>query len=880
MPDLPGGTVTFLFTDIEGSTRLWGQSPAAMEPALARHNALLREAIEHNDGYVFKTMGDAFCAAFPTASSAITAAIATQRALAHEPWPESARISVRMALHSGTVDAHENDYFGQPLNRVARLLTAGHGGQVLLSLATRELLRDSLPAGVTLRDMGERRLRDLIRPERVYQVVAADLPTDFPPLKTLDARANNLPFQSTSFVGRERDTHEVKSLLGAARLVSLTGSGGAGKTRLSLQVGADCIDNFADGVWFVDLAPLTDALLVPQTVATVLGIKEQPGVAITDTVAQGLKSKELLLLLDNCEHLVEPTAQLCQSLLAACANVRILATSRELLRVPGESAYRVPSLATPDPKASSSVEALTQYAAVQLFIDRALAVKSSFQVNNANAPAVASICHHLDGIPLAIELAAARVRSMAVEEVNQRLDQRFRLLTGGARTSLPRQQTLRSLIDWSYDLLNHDEKALLCRVSVFSGGCTLEAAENVCVGEDVDEDAVLDLLTSLVDKSLVIAEERNGASRYRLLETVRRYAADRLLEAGEGSPWRDRHLAYMLALAEEAEPWLTGSDQQSWLDRLETEHDNLRSALAWSSTGGGDGRAGLRLAVALWRFWYLRGYFGEGRGWLAGLLAAAPGEQMPAARANALGAAGTLALNQGDYAAARASFDESLAIQRVLGDRPGVATSLINLGYVASDQGDFRAAQALYEESLAIRRELGDQRGIAWAMRNLGRLAQKQGDSSAARAMCEQSLAIDRDLGNRWEIAISTCILGYVTGDQGDYKAARALHEEALRIHWELGNQWIIAEALEALAGVVSMLDEPLRAPRLWGAAERLREEMCEPLLPADRSRYDREVASARAALSDDSTFNSAWHEGRTMTLEQAVGYALKGQDR
>ena len=509
-----------------------------------------------------------------------------------EPWPEPVRIRVRMALHTGAAEVRDNDYFGQPLNRVARVLAAGHGGQVLLSLATRELVQDRLPAGLALRDLGERRLKDLIRPERIYQLVASDLPAEFPPLKTLDARAHNLPIQLTSFVGREQEMQDVKGLLGASRLVTLIGSGGAGKTRLGLQVSADLIDDFADGVWLVELAPLTDPRLVPQTMATVLGIKEQPGAAITDTLTKELRNKELLLILDNCEHLVDASARLCQSLLAICAGVHLLVTSRETLRVPGETTYRVPSLPTPDPKTTPSVASLTQYAAVRLFIDRAVAVRPEFVVSNANAPALASICHRLDGIPLALELAAARVRSLSVDDIDRRLDQRFRLLIGGSRTALPRQQTLRALIDWSYELLDASERALFGRLSVFAGGWALEAAVHVCGGEGVDASEIADLLTSLADKSLVVVEPAGTSVRYGLLETVRQYARDRLQERGEEARWQARHLACFLALAEEAAPQLMGADQQAWLERLDREIDNLRLALTRSSAPAAMPRAG------------------------------------------------------------------------------------------------------------------------------------------------------------------------------------------------------------------------------------------------------------------------------------------------
>ena len=503
----PTGTVTFLFTDIEGSTKLWEQHPDAMRSAHARHDVLLRSAVEQHHGHVVKTTGDGIHAAFATAPEAIAAVLSIQRALRAEPWDPQVPISVRMGLHTGIAEERGGDYYGGALNRAARLMAAGYGGQVLLSAATQELVRDHLPDEVGLRDLGQHRLKDLGRAEQVFQLQHPSLSADFPPLRSLDNPdlPNNLPQQVTSFIGRETQVAEVKALLGKTRLLTLTGAGGAGKTRLSLQVAADLLDG--DGVWLVELAALTDPALVPQAVADVLGVKEQAGQPIQRTLVDWLKAKCLLLVLDNCEHLVAACASLAADLLRACPGVHILASSREALNVSGEQTYRVPSLSLPDPKQVQTVESLSQFEAVRLFIERAQAVQASFAVTSGNAPAVAQVCFHLDGIPLALELAAARVRSLSVDDINARLDQRFRLLTGGSRVALPRQQTLRGLIDWSYDLLTEPEKTLLCRLSVFAGGWTLAAAEGVCSGGDIEDWEVLDLLTGLVDKSLVVYEE-------------------------------------------------------------------------------------------------------------------------------------------------------------------------------------------------------------------------------------------------------------------------------------------------------------------------------------------------------------------------------------
>ena len=798
MARLPSGTVTFLFTDIEGSTRMWERAPGTMAGALARHDAVLRACIDSHDGHVFKTVGDAFCAAFHTAMNALAAACDAQRALAAERWPDDATIRVRMALHTGAAEVRDDDYFGQPLNRVARLLSAGHGGQVLLSLATQELVRDSLPGGVALRDMGERRLKDLIRPERVYQVVAAALPADFPPLKTLDARAHNLPVQPTSFVGRDRELADIEVLLRHSRLVTLTGSGGAGKTRLSLQVAANRIDDHEQGVWFVELAPLRDGALVPQTVAAVLGVGEVPGEPLLRTLVSACRERDMLLVLDNCEHLIDATAALCGQLLAGCPRVAILASAREPIRAQGEATYRVPTLPAPPPDAAGPIGALTQYAAVRLFMDRALSANPAFRVTDANAPAVASICHHLDGIPLAIELAAARMRAMTAEEVNRGLDRRFALLTGGTRTALPRQQTLRALVDWSYALLGEEERTLFARLAVFAGSWSCGAAQAVCGDEGIDADRVLDLLVALVDKSLVVADERDGAMRYRMLETLRQYAHERLWERGGEGLLLARHVRWLRAFAEEAEPNLRGGDQARWFDRLDAERDNLRAALAWSATDPGSAPDGMAIAGSVWWFWYVRGHLTEGRTLFARVLDAAP-DAASGARAKALNGAGVLAQRQGDYRAARALHEEALAIWRAHDDRAGMANALNNLGSDHYYAGDYASARACYEESLRLRRALGDRWGTAAALANLRNVASHQGDAAAVLALSEESLAIFRELGDRRAIAMALGNLGNARRDRGESAAACALYEESVAILRELGDRQNLAFALDNL---------------------------------------------------------------------------------
>ena len=918
----PVGAVTFLFTDIEGSTRLWEREPERMKPALAAHDALTRGAVESHAGTVVKMTGDGVHAAFDHALDALAAIVELQQALANPDATHGIQLRVRCGLHAGVVERRDNDFFGTPVNRTARIMTAAHGGQVLLSQAVVDEVRDRLPAAVSLRDLGRVRLRDLSTPEHVYQVLHPQLRQEFPALRSLEATPNNLPQQATTFVGRDRELAELRRLQAGTRLLTLTGSGGCGKTRLSLQLAADSLEQFPDGAWLVEFASLADPGLVPQTVATELGLKEVPGEPISLTLAEHLKDKRLLLLLDNCEHLLDGCAQLANALLRKCAQVSIIASSREALGMGGEQSFRVPSLSIPDVDPAHTPDSVALFDAVQLFIDRAQLARPDFEINQQNAATLASICYRLDGIPLAIELAAARVRSMALEEINQRLDQRFSLLTGGPRTALPRQQTLRSLIDWSYDLLNATEQALFCRLALFSGGWTLEAAEQVCGGDSVDiveATLVLDLLTSLTDKSLVLAEERSGTTRYRLLETVRQYARDRLLDSGAAGTWRDRHLAYFLAVAKAAEPHLTGADQKAWLDRLETEHDNFRSALTWSSAAGSDSASGLALAGALFQFWNVRGFFGEGYGVLSGLLAREPTAQAAETRAKAVHAAGVMAWRQGDYPvawklheeslairrtlgdrngiaaslnslgalaydendypAARAMYEESLAIRRELGDRWGIAVSLNNLGNVASDQNDYATARASYEASLAMMRELGDQRGIANALNNLGRLASRQRDYAAARALHEESLSIRRELGDRWGIASSLNNLGNVAYAQGDYVAARTLDQQSLVVQHALGDRRGIAYTMESLAAVAYCLACPAAAARIWGAAERLWDEIGSRPAPSGQSRANDAVEAARDATANDAALKLDWAQGRAMTLQQAVDYALVRHD-
>jgi predicted ATPase/class 3 adenylate cyclase len=917
MSERPTGTVTFLFTDIEGSTQLLHALRDQYTLVLADQRAILRAAFDQWAGREIDTQGDAFFVAFARATDAVNAVVQAQRNLAAHAWADGVTVRVRMALHTGEALLATTGYVGIDVHRAARICSAGHGGQVLLSQTTRDLVEEALPDGVALRDLGEHRLKDLKRPEHVYQLVIADLPVDFAPLKSLDAHPHNLSIQLTSFIGREQEMARVKELLASARLLTLTGAGGAGKTRLALQVAADLIDEFPDGVWLIELAPLTDPALIPQTVASVLGLREAAGQSLMAMLSDYLRAKTTLLILDNCEHLIDACAKFADTILHAAPKVKLLATSREALGIAGETAYRVPSLSLP-PQDFTSLQdfgSLTQYEAVRLFIDRALAVQPDLSVTNANAPALAQICHRLDGIPLALELAAARVKSLSMEQIAARLDDRFRLLTGGSRTALPRQQTLRAAIDWSYDLLAEEERVLLRRLSVFAGGWTLEAAQAVCSCDPVCADDVLDLLAHLVDKSLVVFEQYNSEARYRMLETIRQYARDKLFESGEGERIRNQHLDFFLRLAEEALPELDSAEQVMWLNRLETEHENLRAALDWSQQSESGVEVGLRLADALGEFWSIRGYLTEGRERISAVLAHTQVLKRTAALGKVLYQAADLAYRQSDYPAAQSFGEESLAIFRELGDKRSISYAQSLLGWVSEEKGDYATAIRLQEEVLALNRELnddnetasalsnlawavlrpgdyaranahleealaihrriGDKGGMGFVLSGLAEVALREGKLEPASKLIEKSLVLRRELGHKWGIGASLGTWAWIAMRQFDWESAFARLKESVQVRKEIGDRGGIAFCLERLAEVAIGKHEAEKAARIFGAAESMRASLRSMIDPVDKPEYELNVASLRAELGEGK-FNAAWEEGQKMTLEQAVAYALE----
>lgn len=807
MNSLPTGTVTFLFTDIEGSTKLWQEFPNAMPAALARHHEILRAVIEEGDGYVFQIIGDAFCAAFATALGGLDAALRAQRGLRDETWGETGAIRVRMALHTGAARVRTGEFTsgeyvsGYTLSRAARLLSAGHGGQILLSEPTAALVREHLPPDISLRDMGAHRLKDLVQPQQIFQVLAPELPHDFAALKTMDALPNNLPVQLTSFVGREHEIIQVRDLIHRARLLTLTGAGGSGKTRLSVQVAAEIIDEFEKGAWFVGLAPISEPSLVPDAVLKALELREEVGRAPLDMITDFLHAKKLLLILDNCEHVIEACAQLAHRLLTRCPNLKILATSREALGAAGEVTYPVPVLGLPDMKQKFSPETLTQYDAVKLFIERAFAIQPNFAVTNANAPAVAQICYRLDGIPLAIELAAARIKMFSPEQLAARLDERLRVLTGGSRTATPRQQTLRGTIDWSYSLLSEQERVLFRRLAVFVGGWAFEAAEQVCTADDIDTFDILELLAHLVDKSLVVTELRGQETRYRMLETIREYAHEKLREASETELLRDKHLDYFVEYTEQAEPHLKRAEQLEWLVRLDAELDNLRAAVEWAIRVSNFER-GARLVNSLEYFWILREIAVEAYSWIEKLLVLSNPSERTQLRARILrlasswGEPGTKAKEQRLQRA-----DEALAIFRELRNATWIAQGLDCL---AQRYDDTNSVLPLRQERLVIARDLNDEWILADALNDLGRLAILQSNNEGARDLLEESLSTARRVGDRILLGAVLNNLQFLLTDRGEYAQGIRLLLEERGYYEQLGFRNGAANATQTLGMIAN----------------------------------------------------------------------------
>jgi len=802
-----------LFTDIESSTqRVLALGTDRWESLLELHAKIVRECLAAHHGVEVRTEGDAFFAVFAKPTEAVAAAADAQRAVANASWPPGIAVRVRMGLHTGEVRPASaeagTDYVGFEVHRAARIAAAGHGGQVLVSDTTESLVRDGLPPGLELRDLGEHRFKDLVRPQRIFQLVIDGLANAFPPLRSLDATPNNLPTQTTSFVGREREVAAALGLLTSGRLVTLTGPGGSGKTRLALHVAADSVDRYPDGAWFVELASVTDPSAVASRVAAALRLPEPSGATVLTSLAAAVGKRKLLMVLDNCEHLISACAELADTLLRSCPGLRIVATSREGLGTPGETLMAVPSLRLPDGDWLPPLTELAEYEAIRLFVERCTAQQSTFALTSENAADVLRICRRLDGIPLALELAAVRVRALSVGELARRLDDRFRLLTGGARTAVGRQQTLRALIDWSYDLLAEPERLLLRRLSVFIDGWTLEAAEAVCAGDGLARESILDHLVHLVDKSLVGMHERAGIGRYRMLETVREYAREKLADSDEAPALRQRHFDYFADLVERAVSG-PGSTATGVLPAT-LEYENLRAAIDWIDAQPEGLEQELLFLGSMWSIASARGRGSELEGILTRTLARSDPAAKTAGRARALLAASAYASQRGDDAAAAALGDEAIGLLRALGTKRDLAYALMLRARVAPQP----AAAGLAREARALLEEIGDTFGLAFSFFLLADVAMEHGDYAAARSGHTQSLALLRPLGGHWFMAMPMLSLARLRCVDGDLAGARALVDEALAI----GRQWVpegkrmVAAALISLGEVSRCAGDPASA--------------------------------------------------------------------
>jgi predicted ATPase/class 3 adenylate cyclase len=870
MAELPTGTVTFLFTDIEGSTRLLQELGDRYPGLRDEHAAIVRQAIAQGDGVEVSTEGDSFFVVFPNPAGAVQAAVSAQRGLAGHHRDHGADLRVRMGLHTGEGVRGGDNYVGIDVNRAARIAGAAHGGQILLSGSTRALVERALPDGVSLRDLGEHRLKDIAYPEHLYHLVIEGLPSDFPPPRTLDARPNNLPVQVTSFVGREEQIAEVRRLLSRTRLLTLTGAGGTGKTRLALQVAAETLTEYRDGAFFADLASVTDPALVPSVVATALGVPEVPGRPILDVVKDHLKDKDLLLVVDNFEQVAE-AAPVIEALITAAPNLKVMVTSRVVLSLRGEQEYAVSPLEPPDPDRIPDLATLRRIEAVRLFTERAQAASPRFRLTEETAPAVAAITARLDGLPLAIELASTRTKVLTPQQMLPRLEKRLSILTSGPRTLPERHRTLRDTIAWSHDLLDQPERALFARMSVFTGGCTLESAEQVCDPTEIGLDP-LEGLSSLVDKSLVRRIDGSEEEpRFAMLETIREFGLERLRADGDFDIVRRRHAEHFLDLALEAEPHLTAEDQGEWLDRCEREHANVRAALRWAIEAGEAERVEAS-AGALWRFWQQRGHLAEARRWFEEILAIPSGQARTAARAKALLGAGGIAWWQVDRQAAGAFYEEAVTIERELGDPARIAEAVYNYAFVVAGE-DIASAARLLDESLDLFRRAGDERGIAQVLTMLVIREAEAGEWNAVLTRLEEAVAIWRRVGDRLHLAFDLVWLAFAHGRLGHAEAARSAALEALEIFLEVDNQTGVGIALVDLAFLATWEGRHEDAIRLAAAFESLRERVGGPpggfagLLEGDPA------DEARAHVSEDAA-RQAWEEGRAMSMGQAVALA------
>ena len=929
---LPSGTVTFLFTDIEGSTKLWEKFPEAMKSALAKHDSILKDAVESHRGQIVKTTGDGIHAVFSTAIDAIHAAIQSQHQLnslllndnvvsirgADELRHYSttdAQLKSRMGLHTGEAELREEDYFGQTLNRAARIMSAGHGGQILISDVVAQVASEHLSADVSLLDLGEHYLKGVVQAEKIYQIVAPNLQRDFPPLNSIQTATNNLPQLLTSFIGRERELKEACEKLASAKLLTLIGPGGTGKTRLSIQIGVEGLANFKHGVWLIELAPISDPAYIIPAIATVFEIRAVQNIPLIQFVLDYLRAKEILIILDNCEHLVEASAGVANQLLHECPQLKIIASSREALGVDGETVYRVPSLSLPPAQGGvpaaedGGASNLMNYEATRLFVERATKAEPRFRLSDENASFVAQICSRLDGIPLAIELAAARVKLLTPEQIAARLDDRFKLLTGGVRTALPRQQTLRALIDWSYQLLNGTEQRALRGLSVFSGGWTFEAAESV-----VGADEALEGLSGLVNKSLVIVEEQDGKSRYGFLETIRQYAMEKLVESGEAAETRDRHLDFMLGVMKFSPTRMFGMESLELLNEIEAEHENLRAALEWATANHPD--KALKLAYSAGGFWTIRDFNAEAHLWCSTILEKTETmTRLEEARCRLYSLLGWLYVTMGEHKKGRAATEQAIALSEKGSDVALTARAYTVLSLSCGFMGDFANAFPASEKAESIAREhdltaelafvcatrgqleflgrgdlpsamkhtqeaadLAHKAGYIWASTfvdiGLGHMSALMGDMETARAAFGRSAETAKRLGNKRGVLSSQSDFAHILRQHGELDEALASYKDVLPKWKDLGHRAAVAHVMECTAFILVKKEEPERAANLLAAANALRETIDSEMTQIEKEEHAKEI-SALQGLLGEAEFKKGWDQGRKLTMDEAIELAL-----
>jgi predicted ATPase/class 3 adenylate cyclase len=875
MSELPSGTVTFFFSDIEGSTRLIQQLGDRYPDVLLAHHRIQRESLAANGGHELRTEGDSFFIVFDSALKACLGAAAVQKALSEYHWPDGGQVRVRIGLHTGEATLVGNEYLGIDVHRAARVASAAHGGQVLLSETTHALVDHALPSAISLKDLGMHRLKDLARPEHLFQLVVDGVPGSFPKLRTLEATPNNLPTQLTSFIGRDDQVRDAKQLLARARLLTLTGPGGTGKTRLSLQIAADVMDQFPDGVYFVPLSAVHDPELVPSAIAQALSVQSTSSRRPIEVLVDYLHDKRMLLVLDNFEQLL-PAAPVTTTLLEGSLGLRVLVSSRAVLHVYGEQEFPVPPLALPDLKALPSLSALSQFEAVRLFIERAVAAKPDFEATNENAPAIAGICERVDGLPLAIELAAARIKLFNPHALLGRLDKSLSAALGTGARDLPgRQQTLRGAIQWSYELLDAGERRLLARFSVFARGGSLEQLEAVCgPAEDLGGREVIDVLDQLADQSLLRRVPEFAEPRFLMLQTIREFAGEKLEQSDEAAAVRDRHVQAFIALAEQAQPHLFGSQRKAWLDRLEMEHDNFRAALDWT-VASRDARNAMKLSADLWRFWQMRGHLHEGRSRMAQVLAMPTSRDYPPERLLALEAAGGLAYWQADMKAAATFYDECLELTRQFGDRRAIANALYNDAFPkVVDRSGVDEGLVLLHEALPIFRDLGDEPGVAKTLWGIGNAYYFSHDYVQARPALEESEALFRKLDDGFGLGWSLHTQGLVAVKTGRLEDAQRVWTEALRLFDRAKDVSGIVLELDNLSVLAGLKGDAVRAAVLAGAQAAHQESSGTGL---GNLLKEQEGRTGREGLDRQDTAK-AWADGQAMSLAQAVAFALEDE--